>query len=261
MSGRGRWLPPLRVWVAWILPTFRPNTSGPGLEVWSDKVGSRLGRWGVGEHILRFSYRLDLTEHGPNGSTFDHQLHDHIQYWTPNILTSSSHPTPSPLPSCASRRILRHHPLPPSAHSVPTEEPALDQLPRLPGGETPADTMEGRALQGNTTSAARSSTVAITVTLARSSCLHYIPCRSGCLNIRDGRPMQCSSADTPAHLQDVATTQLPSSRARCQRSGAASTLRDLARRPIRLHAHRSRLTVVQPQLLHTWAVSTRPDYC
>lgn len=214
----------------------------------------------MGEHTLSSSYRLDLTDHSPNGPLSTTNCITAIQYWTPNILTFASHPTPSPLLS--SRRILRHHPLPPSAHSVPTEEPALDQLPRLPGGETPADTMEGRALQGNTTSAARSNTVAVTVTPSRSSCLRYIPCRSGYFNMRHGRPIQCSSAETPARLEDIAaTTQVPSSRARCQRSGAAPTLRDLARRPIRLHAHRSRLTVVQPQLPHTWTVSTRPDYC
>ena len=108
---------------------------------------------------------------------------------------------------------------------------------------------------------ARHVRVLFTVTPSRSSFLPLCPVSSRLFNIRVGRLMQASPAETPAHIGDVATAQVPSSRARCQRSGAAPALRDLARRPIRLLASRSRLTVVQPQLLHTWTVSTRRNYC
>lgn len=190
----------------------------------------------------------------------DHQLH------IPHPILDTQYPDLVIHPS-SSHFTLRHHPLSLSAHSVHAEEPALDQLPRLPGGEAPADTMEGRALQAcvackaTRPARARHVRVLFTVTPSRSSFLPLYPVSSRLFNIRVGRLMQASPAETPAHIGDVATAQVPSSRARCQRSGAAPTLRDLARRPIRLLASRSRLTVVQPQLLHTWTVSTRRDYC
>lgn len=57
--------------------------------------GVKLGRWGVGQRT-RLSYRLDLTELSSNGPLPNANCITCIQYWTPDILTFPSHPTPSP---------------------------------------------------------------------------------------------------------------------------------------------------------------------
>lgn len=186
---------------------------------------------GSGGARTKLSYRLDLTDLSSNGPLSTTNCITCIQYWTPDILTFFFPPHTLP-PFLCFRRILRYHPLHVSAYSVPTEVPTLCQLPRLPGGEAPADTMEGRALQGNTTT--RGTLDCYYRTPSRSSSLHNIPCRSISLAFALGNLCNVRLQRHPHTLKTyLATTQAKSSRARCQRSGPAPTLRDLARRPIR----------------------------
>lgn len=191
-----------------------------------------MGRWGVGWHT-GLSYRLDLTEpssNGPLSTTNCIRLHPILDTRCPDF-SLPPHTLPPPfvafydttttLPLCLPIRCLPRNQL-------------WTECPGCREGKHLQTRWRDGPCKGTRLPRHARVLLSRTITTLTLPSLHNNPCQSVYLTFALGNLCNAHLQSQPhASRMYLATTRVTSSRARCQRSGPAPTLRDLARRPIR----------------------------